>query len=389
MPPRPRVPRGARAVLYILFVACLTELGSWAVEARLASRGIVYEPVDPRGYAAYLAKRDPVLGWPAHDATGFDPSGSRPEPAFPDWTAPACGSLYGDSFTYGFEVSDEAAWGNLLAQRLGCRVANFGGVGYGTDQAYLRFRTTGGAGDFVVLGYLSENIVRNVTRNLGFLYPKQSYALKPRFVADDRGKLDLVPLPDLTPAAFRELVAGSSASFDHEDLLPGTAFGAVLGGFPHTLSVLSALGNFRVRARLAGRAFWEDFYREDHPTHALQITRAIMNAFAREVRAQHRTPVIVFFPMYFDVVSRQRGRPWCYQALADELRAEGIAVVDAGDALVRDLHGRDPDTVYSATRAHLNEEGNRVVAAELVRALQRANVHATASATARLRGAPH
>ena len=91
---------------------------------------------------AYLSTRDPVTGWPGTAPSDrHDPSGSRPVPAFPTpgeervW-------LYGDSFVYANEVDDADAWGNQLSLKLNRRVANFGIPGYGTDQAYLRFKNT-------------------------------------------------------------------------------------------------------------------------------------------------------------------------------------------------------------------------------------------------------
>ena len=89
----------------------------------------------------YLQRRDPKLGWPlpAHiGAKDFDASGARPSPTFPK-PGRECVALYGNSFTYGEEVGDADAWGNVLSGMLGCRVANYGVGAYGTDQALLRF----------------------------------------------------------------------------------------------------------------------------------------------------------------------------------------------------------------------------------------------------------
>ena len=79
------------------------------------------------------------MGWvPRADV---DETGSRIIPAYPDPNRfPACVSLYGDSVTWAAEVDNEHAWSNVLSLLLGCRVANYGGGGYGADQAYLRFK---------------------------------------------------------------------------------------------------------------------------------------------------------------------------------------------------------------------------------------------------------
>ena len=130
----------AVAVLLVLAEASLALLP--VIAGKNLLRGILYFPpeVTREKYERYLSIRDPVVGWPARSA----PSAAaglpvpRPSPAFPEpgeW----CVTLYGESMTYGDEVTDAEAWGNVLAQRLGCRVGNFGVGGYGSDQALLRF----------------------------------------------------------------------------------------------------------------------------------------------------------------------------------------------------------------------------------------------------------
>ena len=65
----------------------------------------------------------------------------------------------------GVEVAAEDSYPNLLARELGCRVNNFGVGGYGTDQAFLRYRQLAeDSPRFVVLGHYSEDIVRNVNQ---------------------------------------------------------------------------------------------------------------------------------------------------------------------------------------------------------------------------------
>ncbi len=103
-------------------------------------------------YAKYRAEYDTILGWPLKNDGRFDAGGAGPSPAFPNTDHP-CVALFRDSFTFGSEVSDDVVWGNVLARRLGCRVANYGIGVYGTDQAYLRFLEQDvGSGAVVILG---------------------------------------------------------------------------------------------------------------------------------------------------------------------------------------------------------------------------------------------
>ncbi|MDH3234475.1 MAG: hypothetical protein OEQ29_13230, partial [Alphaproteobacteria bacterium] len=156
--------------------------------------------IERSAFERYVRRRDGLLGWPAPSAfggEGFDVSGSRPIPAFPK-IGSECISLYGNSFTYGAEVTDAEAWSNVLSKKIGCRVANYGVIGYGTDQAYLRFRgNTKDASKLVILGIFATNLMRNVNQYQYFINGFSTFSLKPRFVLKN-DKLQLIELPKLT-----------------------------------------------------------------------------------------------------------------------------------------------------------------------------------------------
>lgn len=355
-------------LLSVLVLGTITELAAWIVEQALAKQGVIYLPATTEGYERYLEQRDPLTGWPGRTADAErDASGSRIVPGHPNPAEQSCVSLYGDSFVWGAEVAPEAAWGNLLAQRLGCRVANFGVPGFGTDQAYLRF----GANDadrapIVVLGHLSENIVRNVNQFRPLLYPPRGFGLKPRFVLAPDGSLELIPLPSPSVTEYAQLVREPAAYLPHEALLPGARGGPVRGGFPHTLAVLSTLWNQRVVAHVRGGNFWDEYYHPDHPTRALAITTAIIDAFARAAHGQGRHPVVVIFPRHHDLVARRRGREWSYQPLLQALHAHGITALNVGDSMLE--RGGDPSELFAGY--HFNEAGNRLVADVVERLLR-------------------
>lgn len=155
--------------LMFLIIVFFVEGSSYIiVERYLVKKGIIYKPPLNDNYKNYYLNRDPLLGWPYLDSIvkqERDSSGSRIIPSYPDPSDQACVSLYGDSFTWGHQVVNEFAWSNILSKLLNCRVSNFGVNGYGTDQAYLRFKHNDvDKAKIVILGYLSENIVRNVTQ---------------------------------------------------------------------------------------------------------------------------------------------------------------------------------------------------------------------------------
>lgn len=101
--------------------------------------------------------------------------------------------VFGDSFTFGEDVGDDEAWPARLQQLLpGVDVLNFGVHGYAHDQMllYLQDEGTRYAADLVILGFVYDDLERNL---LGF----RDYA-KPRY-AFDSGRLTLLGPPLPTP----------------------------------------------------------------------------------------------------------------------------------------------------------------------------------------------
>jgi hypothetical protein len=224
------------------FAAVLFEAGSFLIcRFVLNSSILVYEPYRTSDYESYLKMRDPVLGWPSPQTIGekdgaFDEKGARPSPAFADGHAQPCVSVYGDSFAWSSGVDDEHAWPNVLARSIGCRVDNFGVGGYGTDQAYLRFRQNVRAGresaPIVVAAIFTEDIRRNVNQLRGFIFPtdRSQFGLKPRFIIGSDGDLKLVPIPAFTHAEFDSALRNPAAFFPYEFFLPGSNDGLVWVG---------------------------------------------------------------------------------------------------------------------------------------------------------------
>jgi lysophospholipase L1-like esterase len=271
-------------------------------------------------------------------------------------------ALYGDSQTRGDEVGAEEAWGSVLARRLGCRVANYGVGGYGSDQALLRYlERDDGRAAHVVLGHWSENVLRNVNQYRELLYPAP-FGLKPRFVLEADGALRHVPIPSPDAAGLARLLSDPAAVLSHEFFLPGTAWGPTPLRFPWSVAVGRATGHFRVRAWLAGHPAYARFYDPDHPSGALPLTAAILERFRDEAqrRGQRATPLLI--PTGLDLVDRVRHRRWSYRPLADRLADRGVELLDAGPAILERLPGRDPCALFDDCSAHFNADGNALLA---------------------------
>ncbi|MFN7974161.1 MAG: hypothetical protein U0166_17730 [Acidobacteriota bacterium] len=366
----------ARKRLFDAILATLTLLAiegiSCVMDLSMASRfGLMYrEQDDLAGYREYLRYRDPVLGWPSSRQTeDRDATGSRIDPAYPDpATSPTRVSLYGDSYTFGVDVDNEHAWSNVLSKLIRGRVANYAVPGYGTDQAYLRFAgNERDAAPVVILGIFSENVMRNVNQYRNLFYPAR-FGFKPRFVLDEAGALSLVPLPSIPPEEYLAFVRDPDRRLPDEQFRLDGPWGMARFRFPYTLSLVRALGHFRVRAWVTGKPHWAAFYEDDHPSSALAITERIAVAFCDLAKARRKRPMVVMIPHPMDVAVFRKTGAWTYENLAARLAADGVDCVNLGTAIEGSLHGRKPQAI--ARGQHYDEEGYRTIGNAVFEALK-------------------
>lgn len=306
-----------------------------------------------------------MLGWPSQSSFGQhdrDKTGSRMIPAFPDPDAyRACISLYGDSFIWGDEVDNTHAWSNVLSQLLHCRVANYGVGGYGTDQAYLRFHyNQPDPASIVIIGFSSDNITRNINQLRNMIIPSSQCALKPRFILDPQGQLELVTIPELTEKDYRELSQSPERYLKHEFFAPGGLSGLQRMGFPYTLTVVKLLKPL-LQKGLAFEPHYTAFYRPDHPSGALAVTTAILARFQHEAREAGKSPLVVIIPIGPDLAHYRKVHQWFYQPVIDNLERNRIAYLNVGPAVLEYLGTRDHQELFNKD-GHFNNEGYEVLA---------------------------
>jgi hypothetical protein len=369
-----------RLVLVLVVVVTL-EAGSLGALSYLGAKHYAYEIPRQTHGAAYedrMRIADPLLGWPLQegkDAPGGsyrDGMGARRIPAFPDPDAsPACVSLYGDSFVESYVLDAEHAFANLLAQALGCRVANFGQAGYGTDQAYLRHqRNTADRAGVVVLAHMLEDIQRNVNRNRDLLSGGRDYLLKPRFVLAG-GKLELVPMPVLTRQEYERNIGllEPALRLEHESFQPDGDLLGPLPRFPYSVSLFRNLGNYGLRARIAGHhSRFAPLYQPGHPTQALELTFAILRAFRVETPLRGQRALVLLMPTREDLTYREKTGVWVHQPLLDLLRTEAIPYVDFGPYL--EQHRDREMDAYFTPDGHYSERGDALLARMLAREIR-------------------
>ena len=121
-------------------------------------------------------------------------------------------AIFGDSFTFGVEADNYHMWSRLLEEELieagvNVEVLNFGVLGYGMDQAYLRYKYEGQnfSPDVVIFGFNPENWNRNVNIVSPLYFGQLLPFTKPRFVLR-KEQLELVNSPALPPEMLPDLL---------------------------------------------------------------------------------------------------------------------------------------------------------------------------------------
>jgi hypothetical protein len=385
---------GRKAALYgvsFLILFAIAGLCAYVAGNIFVDMGILYgkptkfdESSYAEFYANYLQARDDEFGWRMKESTENDyfqdAADSRLSPAFPDPEAQNnCVTLYGDSYTYSSEVDSKHAWGNVLAEMLNCRVANYGVGGYGSDQAYLRFlAATDETAPVVMLNHLSENILRNVAQWRSLMYRGRkltiSPSFKPRFIVDESGSLLKIDMPTFEPEQFEQVADRPEDFLPHDFFIPGGDSGLARLEFPYTLSILNVLRHFHVQAEIFGHPWYMPFYAEDHPSQGLQVTSAIMQEFHRTALERGKIPLLTVIPTGLSLLHYQEYGVWPYQTLIDSLEDADLQVLNFGEGMMMCLDGKDPCSLFDNCSAHYNEEGYAMLAEITYEELQRRGI---------------
>lgn len=374
--------------LFLGATIAAVELISRAGLSILERRGVLYRPLvvdrlsaEHRGLLEnFLAGRpslfqhDAVLGWTLRPGfrselctIGLD--GRRRDPERPEPIAPAVRvATFGDSFTFGGDVADRYAYPEVLARLdVGLEVENFGVPAYGLDQAFLRYRREGRPTHLqvVVIGFMSENIFRNVSVFRPFYRPPSQLPFaKPRYLP---GQPDptLVenPLPRLED--YRRLLARPAETLEQlgrHDYFYRTRLRA--GAFDRSAAV--RLVKLAREQLLPGTGIVRHGY-YDTDSEAFRVTTGLFTAFYEMALRDGAQPVILVFPERSDLDRWRSTHTKRYTPLLQFLATKGYRVVDAMTAL--DAAGNE-QPVDDLIPAHLSPLANQLVAEYLLEQLR-------------------
>lgn len=310
---------------------------------------------------------DARLGWSEHYPT---PWGERPRPESTH-AGSALMSTYGDSYTHCDEVDDDQTWQSFLADETGSEVYNYGVGGFGTDQAYLRFRDEFATHQtpVVALGLITENINRVVNVYRTYYYPgTQLRFTKPRFIERD-GDLVLLENPIQDKADLSKLMdddflraVGRHDWWFNRDEYP------VLG-FPYSAILLNQrIWKEAVSGKLERPVTdmnprpWEELWEQEEPR---SLMFAIFDRFFADARELGSHPLLLILPQREDVEERRRtGRlPNAVQRILDHCEARSLDCIEMVSGFTQYLEAEEARSLDDLfLLAHVSPEGNRLIA---------------------------
>lgn len=352
-------------ILYFFFVLFLIEFFSyWGIKT-LSNKAVFYNQTQVKqSYEDYIKFRDPLLGWknknPDYYGARIDKSNFS--------KSKTCIDMYGDSFTYGLDVEDADAWPSKLSENLRCRVRNFGVVGYGTDQAFLRYEQQSSMhSKIVVLNHLSEDILRNVNQFNNLIYPNPQFALKPRFIIINNN-LSLIKPISLSKLEFQDFLTAPQTFLKNEYFTPFGDSGVRIASYPYTYSFAMAFKHYHIRAIFKKKSRIKEFYEQNHKSQSLQITELIMREFDKNARIKGLIPILTIIPTCRDFEHKNIYGEFPYKNLSQKLNSYSSFFIDFGSEIT-EKRSSYKDLYYNCS-SHMNKIGNQVLAEIFKRKLE-------------------
>jgi hypothetical protein len=275
-------------------------------------------------------------------------------------------SAFGDSFTFGSEVDNTATWEfQLEEQDARFEVLNFGVGAYGLDQAYLRYVQDGVdfQPDIVVIGFMSENIFRNLNVFRPFyssMYQTSIYT-KPRFSIEN-GNLLLLKNPLTTVDDYRRFVNDDEAmlrEIGNKDYFYQAGYLAgPLDGLPSVRLLKVAIRS--VKERLNPVVTREGSY--DVSSEAFTLTTKLIGEFHCAALQYEALPVIVIYPDPGDFARYHSHQQRRYEPLREHLQSQGYRYLDMLDAFVAHDPHVPVDRLTIGQWGHYSQLGNEIVA---------------------------
>lgn len=235
---------------------------------------------------------------------------------------------YGDSFVHCDDVTNDNTWQSFIEQKeKDFEVLNLGVGGYGTDQAFLKYKLTQENldADMVLIGYMTENCNRNVNTYRPF-YVRNTADLnfsKPRFIYE-KDQLKLIPNYF---ASLNQMAVLTKKPKVHFNLLGAD-------DYFFNKSYKSSFFDFLPSVRLINISMdkiYNDFVLEKQYSDNSEmfiITKNIIEQFHSEVVLNNSIPLIILFPNKWDVLELMRGNKLRYLGLLKFFEENNLQYID-------------------------------------------------------------
>ncbi|MFC1665472.1 hypothetical protein ACFL17_07575 [Pseudomonadota bacterium] len=273
-------------------------------------------------------------------------------------------STFGDSFTHGDDVKNNETWQAVMENtNPGLEVLNFGVGGFGLDQAYLRYLEDGRQfkSHLVFIGYMSENINRNVNTYRPFYHPKTGTPLtKPRFIVKD-GNLTLLPNPMQRLGDYKTLLLHPQERLTHlgsNDYFFKRRYTSNMFDWSPTVKLVK-ISTYK----FSKRSPEQDITLNGHynpSSEAFVVTKRIFDDFYSSAIKNQSTPIILIFPDSTDVTRYRKKNKKRYSPLLSYLNSVGYKYID--------LMGAFQNTaIKDLFSGHYTPLANRLVAKHILK----------------------
>ena len=267
-----------------------------------------------------------------------------------------------------------------LAGQLGTNVLNYGVAGYGTDQAYLKYRLGGHVdANIVILGIWPENINRVINRYRPFLHYDERLGLSKPIFVQASGGFELMPNPlkeveDVTrlldPSFIAEL-ARVDYWFQRDSQLPSITFPFALSLFRWRDTVVKQFQlSMRKLVPSVPAAYPCNPFDEDGP---FAVMCHIVDRFVETARSRGATPIIAIMAHQDQVREVMDYHLSRAQRLVSYLQAKNYPCIDLIQEMA-DMHP-GPEQLQRWFIGHTSSEGNKVVADIIGRHLKKDYAH--------------
>ena len=278
-------------------------------------------------------------------------------------------STFGDSFTFCAEVSNKETWQEHICDSTNnVEILNFGVSAFGLDQSFLRFIKEGMKykSDIILIGFLSENIFRNVNVYRPFYHPNTGLPVtKPRFILDRSGDLKLISNPITQLEQYSDLLTNS------KDLLKrfGTNdyyyhhkyFGSKLDFF-NSVKMLKMTVHHAKNYFDRNKIIINGCYNQS--SEAYKITTKLFDKFVETSIENNSLPIILIFPEKSDFERYNKGKKRIYEPLLDYFISNDFLYLDLLEAFLNEMKHYKYVSFFGDS--HYSPLGNQIVAKYII-----------------------